>query len=92
MGTPSPNPWDLSLPANRALKPGGVFATRFCQPLVGALVASRRCRILRSGSASLPQFSGNEKLPQNIPAAPLLTRYKYPLKRSLLSLCLHCDS
>jgi hypothetical protein len=52
LGTPSPNPWDLSLSRQNGFR-GGQRRPVHSGLWVGAPVASLRCHILRPGKASI---------------------------------------
>src|SRR6202521_5290091 len=55
LGTPSPNPWDLSLSRQNGCGVGRLAPPPF-RPWIGALVASLRCPILRPGLARISPF------------------------------------
>src|SRR5437867_1966488 len=70
LGTPSPNPWDLSLSRqNGCLLLGRLAPPRHSGRWVGAPVASLRCRTLRPGEVSINRAARGEKIPikKNLP-------------------------
>jgi len=79
MGTSPQAPGIYRLAASRKAQTGWRCHPALPAPEFGAPVASQRCRILRSGSVSLPQLHANGKLlRKKILRKHPSPRYKYP--------------